>query len=110
MSDDLPLTYTGRTGTTFTSVGRGRRSAEKCRVYWGSHGCQRDRGHRGAHICCGRWPWLRFLPGVKAIRRRQGEVGWPPYYGPETRFYGEDAESLGLPLVTADSSKETHGG
>ncbi|HEV2452528.1 MAG TPA: hypothetical protein VGS62_11460 [Streptosporangiaceae bacterium] len=26
-------------------------------------------------------------------------VAKPPYYGPETRFYGDDAEALGLPLV-----------
>jgi hypothetical protein len=38
-----------------------------CRVYWGSHGCERERGHRGPHRCepdCpprgyGRW-WRVF--------------------------------------------------
>ena len=28
-----------------------------------------------------------------------GYVGAPPYYGPDTRFYGEDAEARGLPLI-----------
>lgn len=23
----------------------------RCRVYWGSHGCQLDRGHEGPHRC-----------------------------------------------------------
>ena len=71
-----------------------------CRVYWGSHGCRRPRGHppEVPHECdccdCG------------DSHPDAGEgvlcVALPPYYGPETRFYGEDAEALGLPLVTAD--------
>jgi hypothetical protein len=27
-------------------------------------------------------------------------VAKPPYYGPTTHFYGEDAEALGLPMVS----------
>lgn len=60
-----------------------------CRVFWGSHGCDHPRGHPAEipHECdccdCGeRHPYPR-----------------PPYYGPDTVFYGEDAETLGLPLV-----------
>lgn len=57
-----------------------------CRVYWGSHGCGRPRGHQGPHLCLACW--------------EPGECGWvgaPPYYGPDTRFYGEEALALGLP-------------
>lgn len=63
--------------------------SEKCRVYWGSHGCARPRGHEGPHLCLSCWD-----------EDEDGWVGAPPYYGPATRFYGEDAEALGLPLAT----------
>lgn len=60
-------------------VKRGR----ECRVYWGSHGCRLERGHDGPHLCtCADDP---PGPGVK-------NVGAPPYYGPDTHFYGEDSE------------------
>lgn len=55
---------------------------EDCRVYWGSHGCCRPRGHQGPHLCLS--------------CRDDDEDGWvgaPPYYGTETRFYGEDHEA-----------------
>ena len=62
-----------------------------CRVYWGSHGCELPRGHEGPHRCVcaddeGVDPVTRGYvtePGVF-------NVGAPPHYGPETRFYGED--------------------
>jgi hypothetical protein len=60
---------------------------EACRVYWGSHGCDRWRDHEGPHICFSCWDEVD----------QDGYVGAPPYYGPDTRFYGEDAEALGLP-------------
>jgi hypothetical protein len=54
---------------------------QNCRVYWGSHGCRLERGHDGPHICdCAD---DEPSPGVV-------NVGAPPYYGPDTRFYGED--------------------
>jgi hypothetical protein len=63
-------------------------AAQPCRVYWGSHGCQLSRDHEGPHLCsCADTP------------PAEGGVGKPPYYGDITRFYGEDAERLGLPLV-----------
>jgi hypothetical protein len=64
---------------------------DKCRVYWGSHGCDKPRGHRGHHRCgsCSPW-WLRFVPPILRIRVG-GNVGMYPYYGPGTNFYGEDA-------------------
>jgi hypothetical protein len=45
-----------------------------CRVYWGSHGCDRTRAHHGPHLCsCGH------------------DGYW--YDGrPQTRYYGEDVE------------------
>ena len=66
---------------------------EVCRVYWGSHGCDLPRGHDPAipHMC------LSCLPGYG--EDMGGYVGMPPYYGTDTRFYGEDAVVLGLPLA-----------
>lgn len=52
---------------------------QDCRVFWGSHGCKLERGHEGPHLCeC-------------ADPDEEGNVGGPPYYGPDTRFWGEDA-------------------
>lgn len=68
----------------------------KCRVYWGSHGCQHPRDHdpETPHecSCCE----CESQPCAGAC------VARPPYYGPETLFYGEDAEALGLPGATDD--------
>jgi hypothetical protein len=54
-----------------------------CRVYWGSHGCMFKR-KQGPHICdcCG--------CEDHANNPSPGCVGAPPYYGPDTHFYGED--------------------
>jgi len=67
-----------------------------CDVYWGSHGCHRERGHEGDCECdcchCGEhhpfpdWPDEDVLCVAKA-----------PYYGPDTRFYGDDVAVRGLP-------------
>jgi hypothetical protein len=69
----------------------------RCRVYWGSHGCDLERGHPGgpdSHDCgccqCTAHP-----------DPDSGCVAKAPFYGPGMRFYGEDAEALGLPLVSA---------
>jgi outer membrane murein-binding lipoprotein Lpp len=65
-----------------------------CRVYWGTHGCRLERGHDGPHECeCARDAHGELLPrfddeGVE-------NVGGHPFYGPETRFYGEDVPSEG---------------
>lgn len=58
-------------------------SAEPCRVYWGSHGCSLERDHDGPHLCDCHVD-AKYPDGVV-------NVGAPPYYGPETNFYGEDA-------------------
>jgi hypothetical protein len=61
-----------------------------CRVYWGSHGCRLERGHGGPHLC-----GCADEAGVDLVTRRHADgslnVGAPPYYGPDTNFYGEDA-------------------
>lgn len=50
--------------------------AEPCRVYWGSHGCDRPRGHHGPHICnCGQFPY-----------------GWDRPDEMQANFFGEDIE------------------
>lgn len=61
-----------------------------CRVYWGSHGCRLERGHEGPHEChCARDENGNLEP--KEDEDGVLNVGATPYYGPETRFYGEDA-------------------
>lgn len=66
-----------------------------CEVYWGSHGCRFERGHEGGCECdcctCGdRHPDAG--DGVLCVAK-------PPYYGPDTNFYGDDAAGRGLQLV-----------
>jgi hypothetical protein len=63
---------------------------EGCRVYWGSHGCRLQRGHAGHHECeCARDQdgnlEPKFVDGAH-------NVGAYPWYGPDTNFYGEDAQ------------------
>jgi hypothetical protein len=59
----------------------------RCRTYWGSHGCVLNRGHPTSEPhrcgCC----VCEAHPDVN-----EECVGAPPYYGPETKFYGEDAQ------------------
>lgn len=67
---------------------------QDCRVYWGSHGCFKRRGHRGHCLCdceCKRHP----DPGSFCVCAY-------PYYGPDTKFYGEDVEARGLPTYDDD--------
>lgn len=61
-----------------------------CDVYWGSHGCMHPRGHGAGipHECdcceCEHHPYPDWPDtGVRCVAK-------PPYYGPETRFYGDD--------------------
>lgn len=73
----------------------------KCRVFWGSHGCMHERGHDPEipHECscceCEQHP----DPDPDNPNGEPSCVAGPPYYGKITRFYGEDAVALGLPLV-----------
>lgn len=66
--------------------------AEACRVYWGSHGCELERGHDGPHACdcCDCPDFHTGDPDAEGVMC----VAGPPYYGPETVFYGEDAVNL----------------
>ena len=58
---------------------------EHCATYWGTHGCKFARGHEGNCKCeCCECVDHQANP-------EEGCVGSAPYYGPETRFYGEDA-------------------
>jgi hypothetical protein len=60
-----------------------------CRVYWGSHGCDRPRGHDGPHACdcC-------ECEDHDRDHRERGCVAKPPYYGEATHFWGEDAQTF----------------
>jgi hypothetical protein len=60
-----------------------------CRVYWGSHGCDLPQGHNGD---C----WCDCCECAAHPDEDSGCVAGPPYYGPRTVFYGEDAEARGL--------------
>lgn len=65
-----------------------------CRTYWGSHGCTLPRGHDGPCICsCAFDDEGEFDPKTREYYDDPGvfNVGLPPYYGPDTHFYGEDA-------------------
>jgi hypothetical protein len=70
-----------------------------CRVYWGSHGCHEPRGHPAEvpHACdcceCMNHP----DPDPDNPGSEPSCVAKPPYHGPDTRFYGDDAKALGLP-------------
>jgi hypothetical protein len=72
-----------------------------CSVYWGTHGCQLERGHVGDCECgcctCVNHEASNVDPeGITCVAK-------PPYYGPNTRFYGEDAAARGLPLVEGET-------
>lgn len=57
-----------------------------CDVNWGSHGCCRPEGHEGDH-------WCDCCECEDHPDPDSGCVAGPPYYGAETRFYGEGAVS-----------------
>lgn len=65
---------------------------DDCQTYWGSHGCRFEAGHEGACECS-----CCDCPDDQACE--PGCVAKPPYYGPETRFYGDDAAARRLPMV-----------
>lgn len=67
-------------------------SPASCRVYWGSHGCKLERGHDGPHLCdCADDEGVDPITREYIEDRQVVNVGAPPYYGPKTTFYGEDA-------------------
>lgn len=69
---------------------RERAERDYCQVYWGSHGCMFAEGHDGPCVCaCCECDGPTCEPEC---------VARPPYYGPDTRFYGEGAVRLGLKL------------
>jgi hypothetical protein len=38
--------------------------AEQCRVYWGTHGCKKRRGHPGPHRCTHGCTFPETIPNV----------------------------------------------
>lgn len=62
-----------------------------CRVYWNTHGCDLERGHDGPHLCDCAVPNWRDYPDGYEDEDGVLNVGAPPYYGPDTHFFGEDA-------------------
>jgi hypothetical protein len=69
---------------------------EDCRVYWGSHGCERERGHEGFHLCdcC---ECEDHIGNRGECSDGDGEylcVATWPYFGEGTSWYGEDAPAL----------------
>ena len=81
-----PLTRAQGQSVYWAGVPHGEPS---CRVYWGSHGCHLQRGHKGHHECqCARDEYGNLEP--KVDEEGVHNVGAWPYYGRMTRFYGED--------------------
>ena len=65
-----------------------------CRVYWGSHGCDLDRGHKLPHVCGSRDEEHGVCSQATATAVRYnvgdaGEVTWSEPFPVE--LYGEDA-------------------
>lgn len=79
-----------------------------CRVYWGSHGCSLERGHAGLCICsCAFGEDGPQDPRADFIEEGVLNVGAPPYYGPDTFFYGEDAIRTGRVSVPGIIAERT---
>lgn len=57
-----------------------------CDVYWGSHGCSLERGHDGDH-------WCYCCDCENHPDHDSGCVAGPPYYGPDTNFFGDDVDA-----------------
>lgn len=86
MSDWTDATESFSTNS-FEATPRGLTAVTPCRVYWGSHGCDLERGHVAPHDCmCCECPL-----DTKNHLKEQGCVSTAPYYGWRTLFYGEDA-------------------
>jgi len=64
----------------------------RCGICWGSHGCKLERGHEGPHLCCCAVPDWKDYIDQGGYEDEEGvlNVGAPPYYGPETYFYGDE--------------------
>jgi hypothetical protein len=71
----------------------GGMESQFCRVYWGTHGCNLERGHPGDCECdccdCVDHASNPLDEGVLCVAK-------PPYYGPDTRFYGDDVRARRL--------------
>lgn len=69
---------------------------DRCRVYWGSHGCQLARDHAGPHECSCCTCVDHTSDPLHGSSDPEDEgvlcVAKPPYYGPDTQFYGEDVD------------------
>lgn len=74
----------GITGTIIWAEPNPEAHAETCPVCWGSHGCDRPRGHEGPH-------WCDCCDCADHPDPDSGCVVGPPYYGPDTEFFGDDA-------------------
>lgn len=75
----------------------------RCRTYWGTHGCRFERGHESDCEC-------ECADEVTDKNRADPQfldASRPPYYGPGTRFFGDDATKLrplaGGPVVAGNS-------
>ncbi len=73
--------FLARTAPVLRRMGDGIRPAavRVCDTFWGSHGCELEEDHVGAHWCC--------CECVEHPDPESGCVGTAPYYGPETGFY-----------------------
>jgi hypothetical protein len=72
-----------------------------CDVNWGSHGCMRERGHDGDCWC----DCCECDPHDETSLERYGCVAGPPYYGTDTKFYGDDVKARGLPSHAQETDR-----
>jgi hypothetical protein len=56
---------------------------ESCRTFWGSHGCDKRRGHMGRHRCGG-------LIFDRCCRGYEAPPWWAPGRADTTSYFGED--------------------
>lgn len=74
-----------------------------CDVYWGSHGCEYEQGHverdGTPHTCdcC-------TCEDHERDYEEEGCVAKPPYYGKDTKFYGDDVPETPIYVMSEEQS------
>ena len=82
-----------------------------CDTYWGTHGCDLPRGHDGPCDCgcCTCEEEGGTHPHPDPNEPNYICVSKPPYYGPETTFYGDDIPEATRLAATQNPNQEDKG-
>lgn len=69
-----------------------------CDTYWGSHGCDKSKGHKGDHECdcCDCLNRIHHILQFYIPFMWRGCVARWPYYGKDTKFYHMEKENGSL--------------